>query len=149
MTSYRKPSKKKGKEATALTKELTKASTKTAIKLSSNITTGEPTLAPSNISNFKDHFTESHWIAFNTHFFGKKICGNEVCKTREECNCIYNVVKNWNNYKELEAEGEMTDNDLKQWRVYHWENHASFEWVKKYSTHILLLLTGEEKPILR
>ena len=76
------------------------------------------------------------------------MCGNEVCKTREERDCIYNVVKNWNHYKELEAEREMTDDDLKQWRVYHWENHASFEWVKKYSTHILLLPTGEERPIL-
>ena len=58
------------------------------------------------------------------------MCGNEVGKTREESNCINDVVKNWNHYKQLEADEEMTDNHLKQWRVYHWENHAGFEWVK-------------------
>ena len=42
----------------------------------------------------------------------------------------------------------MTDDDLKQWIVYHYENHAGFKWVTKYSTHILLLPSGEQKPIL-
>ena len=103
---------------------------------------------PPDFSNLKDHYTESHPIAFNNHFFGKKMCGKEVCTTREERDRIYNVIKNWNHYKELEADGEMTDDDLKQWRVNHRENHAGFEWVKKYSTHTLLLPSGVEKPIL-
>ena len=42
----------------------------------------------------------------------------------------------------------MNDNDLKQWKLSRCENHAGFEWVKKYLTRTLLLPTGVEKPIL-
>ena len=40
-------------------------------------------------------------------------------------------------YKEMEAEGEMNDDDLKQYKVYRIENHAGFEGAKKYSIHIV------------
>ena len=95
-TSHRKPSNKKGKVAKASAKASVKVSatvsakttTKAYNKPSSNITKDEPTPPQSDFSNLKDHYTKLHCIAFNTHFFGKKICGNEVCKTREECDCI-------------------------------------------------------------
>ena len=45
------------------------------------------------------------------------MCGNEVCKTREERDPIYEVVKTWNQFKEMEAEGGMMDDDMKQYKI--------------------------------
>ena len=82
-----------------LAKMIKNTSLEASKKTHSNILTEEPTPPPPDFSNLKDHYTESHHIAFNNCFFGKKMCGNEVCKTREERDRIYDVVKNWNHSK--------------------------------------------------
>ena len=153
----RRQSKKKGKASSATLKQSSKGTTKSTAKprakgttkSRSEIETDETFLPQPDISNLKDHYTESHRIAFNNRYFSKKSTGNEVCKPREERDHIYDVVKKWNHYKELEAEGELDDDDLEQWRQFRRTNHGGFEWVKKFSAHTLLLPTGVEKPILR
>ena len=79
-TSHCKPRNKKGTATSVSAKESVKVSAKVTKKPSTkaskeshnNITMEEPTHPPSNFSNLKDHYTESHRIAFNTVYFGKK-----------------------------------------------------------------------------
>lgn len=47
---------------------------------------------PPDPSNLQDHYTDTHCVAFESRFFGKKLRGNEVCKSREERDIIFDVV---------------------------------------------------------
>jgi hypothetical protein len=44
-------------------------------------------------TNLRDHYTDAHRLTFHSRFFGKKMRGNEVCKSREEKDIIFDVVK--------------------------------------------------------
>ena len=79
-TSHRLPRNKKGKAAMASTKASVKVTVKPSMKPSTkaykkshnNISMDESTPPPSDFSNLKDHYAESHCIAFNARFFEKK-----------------------------------------------------------------------------
>ncbi len=69
---------------------------------------------PPNPTNLQDHYTDTHHVAFQSRFFGIKLCSNEVCKSREERDIIFNVVKKWNKFKDKEEEGELTNDNEKE-----------------------------------
>lgn len=46
-------------------------------------------------------------------FLEKMSLNEEVCKSKEECNHIYHIVKTWNDNKQLEGENELTDDEIK------------------------------------
>ncbi len=76
--------------------------------------------------------------------------GNEVCKSREERDIIFDVVKRWNEFKDKVKEGELTDDDEKDFlKLCQSKNHAAYDWMKKYSTHSITLPNGTVKNILR
>ena len=100
-------------------------------------------------TNLRDHYTDAHHLAFQSRFFGQKLRGNEVCKSREERDIIFDVVKQWNKFKDKEKEGELTDDKEKQFLKLRQSHHAGYDWMKKYTTHCITLPNGTVKNILR
>ena len=104
---------------------------------------------PPDPSNLRDHYTDAHRVAFESKFFGNKLRGNEVCKSREERDIIFDVVKKWNGFKDKEKEGQLTEDEEKDFLKLRQSNHLAYDWIKKYSTHSITLPNGTVKNILR
>ncbi len=102
---------------------------------------------PPDPTNLRDHYTYAHCLAFHSRFFGKKNWGNEVYKSREERDIIFDVVKKLNKFKDKEKEGELTDNDEKDFLKRCQSNHAAYDWMKKYTTYSITLPNGSVKNI--
>ena len=55
----------------------------------------------------------------------------------------------WNWFKDKEKEGELTEDEEKEFLKLRQSNHLAYDWVKKYSTHSITLPNGTVKNILR